>query len=179
MSNRIDIKRLSTRFVYRLEAGDYFVRVNFQSYYSSLSFPVDYSLILFIFNGGTGDTSVYPFDEVVPFGIEGKTATMDYSGDYDGYTFTLTETQQVSFFTTDTAILLKDNLIYNSSLNSGIKTLPAGNYTIMCNTYRETWTIHVRIIDSYVSYHHSQELLYHAAFIPKELIIRKDDDFSF
>lgn len=179
MSNRIDIKRLSTRFVYRLEAGDYFVRVNFQSYYSSHSFPVDYSLILFIFNGGAGDTSVYPFDEVVPFGIEGKTATMDYPGDYDGYIFTLTETQQVSFFTTDTAILLKDNLIYYSSLNSGIKTLPAGTYTVMCNTYYDTWTIHVRIIDSYVSYKHSHELLYHTAFIPKELIIRKDDDFSF
>ncbi len=145
MSNRLDIVNLSNRFVYRLEAGDYFIVVTHPNYYTEDFFPFDYSLTLYIFNGGGEDTSVYPFFEVIPFGFEGKTATMDYSGDYDGYTFTLTKTTTVSIVSSYRAQLIKDNRIIYSSVENQEMTLEAGTYVIICSTYHPTWTVRVMI----------------------------------
>jgi hypothetical protein len=145
MSHRIDIVNLSNRFVYRLEAGDYFIIVTHPDYYTEDLFPLDYSLTLYIFNGGGEDTSVFPFLEKIPFGFDGKTSTMDYTGDYDGYTFTLTRTTTVSIVSSYRAQLIKDNRIIDSSIENQEMTLEAGTYMIICSTYHPTWTVRVML----------------------------------
>jgi len=145
MNNRIDILNLSDRFVYRLKAGDYFVRVTYPSYYNESHFPVDYTLVLFKFTGGGADTSVYPFIEEIPLGFQGMTSTIDYSGDYDGYNFTLTETTRISIMSSYSAKLLFNNRIIDYSVDHEEYTLEPGTYTIMCNTYQPTWTVRVMI----------------------------------
>jgi len=138
MSNRIDIVNLSNRFVYRLEAGDYFIIVTHPEYYTEDFFPVDYAL----------------------------------------YTFTLTKTTKISILSSYRAQLLKDNRIIDSSIENEEKTLEAGTYTIMCNTYYPTWTVRVMIKDSDVNFKHSSEPVYDLAIIPKESIGRKYYDFT-
>ena len=144
--NRIDIDNLSGMFVYRLQAGEYFIIVRPPIHSTESNYPIDYSLILFKFTGGGLDTSVYPFVEEIPFGFTGKTSIMDYARDYDGYRFTLTETTTVSISSSDNAILIRGHQIIYSQIENRELTLDAGTYTIMCNTNEPTWTVSVRII---------------------------------
>jgi len=146
MNNRVDILQQVNKFVYRLQPGDYFVTVNPPSYYTADNFPVDYLLILYEFTGGGADTSVYPFVEEVPIGFYLTESTMDYTGDYDGYNFTLEKTSTVHIFSTETAQLIRNNRIIYSNVGGGQITLEAGTYTIMCRSYEPIWTVAVRII---------------------------------
>ena len=145
--NRIDIDNLSGMFVYRLHAGEYFIIVIPPMNSTESHFPIDYSLVLFMFTGSGSDTSVYPFVEEIPFGFTGKTSTMDYTGDYDGYSFTLTETTTISISSSDNAILIRGHQIIYSQIENRELTLEAGTYTIMCNTNEPTWTVSVSIIN--------------------------------
>ena len=145
-NNRIDIANISGLFVYRLDAGDYYITVSHPDYYTEYNFPVDYSLILFKFTGGGEDISVYPFVQEITLGWGFNEATMDYTGDYDGFNFTLTKTEKVSIYSTDTAILLKGNRIWYSSVDRKEVTLEAGTYTIMCKTHNSKWTVSVRVV---------------------------------
>ena len=144
--NRIDIARLSDMFVYRLPAGDYSIIVIPPVYFTEDNFPMDYSLILFKFTGGGLDTSVYPFVEEITLGWGFTEATMDFTGDYDGYNFTLTKTETVYIYSTERAILLQGNKILFSGIERKEVTLEAGTYTIMCNTYNPRWTFSVRVV---------------------------------
>lgn len=168
MSNRIDIINQSERFIYRLEAGDYFIVVTYPDYYTESNFPVNYTLILYEFTGGGQDTSVYPFNEVIPFGHSGKTSTRDYDGDYDGYTFTLTKAYKTTIISSYDAVLIKDNRIIKRSIVKEDLILDAGTYIVMCKTYQPTWTVRVIITMLSVGSKYSYNSIVHPAILPNE-----------
>jgi len=133
--------RDSGYMVYRLQPGNYYVRVISPVTAEASNFPMDYIFHLCKFTGGGVDNSIYPYFDTIPFSHEFVTSTFDYSNDTDGYTFTLTETTDVHIYTNKTAMLAKDGKIYRSSLNSDDYILPAGVYQILCTYYTGNWSL--------------------------------------
>lgn len=139
--NCISLGLRTAYMVYRLQPGDYYVRVMSPEDYDASNFPIDYLFHLNIFTGGGDDDSIYPYFETISFSHDFSTKTSNYPNDTDGYIFILDETTNVEIFTTKTAILVKDGKIYDNSLYSDDYVLPAGTYQILCTSYTGEWTL--------------------------------------